>query len=422
MPYTRTLEIEIDRFDKASGFLNSVDINSKKTRDAYHFALAHFQTFLTKNTQYNIETVLPAIRNKTIDVYILLSQFVGYLRTRQNKNGNELSPASFALYFAGVRSYIEYSDIELSDKQLKKRVKLPKKRYEDVEGIDSDDIINLLINCNNDRLKVFILVLASSGMRANEALSLTYSDLDFSLSPTKVHLRAKNTKTKQGRDVYISDEATAKLKAFIETKRTANPHALVFSIGKESGTFNMYKTLLLHFSKLLEKTGLDKKMDDGQRKQVRFHSFRAYVKTTISNQGLGDFSEWLLGHRSSMAMKYYQVKEASRREIYKKCMKYLTFLDFMTAKSIGADFESKLAEMRNENEQLQEKLREAKFNDVQFQGLIKDQDKKIEELKMMYANLAETINTELSPDITERIGQELEKRIRKDGSKTQKPN
>ncbi|HEY6949522.1 MAG TPA: site-specific integrase [Nitrososphaeraceae archaeon] len=267
---------------------------------------------------------------------------------------------------AGVRSYIEYCDIELSDKQFKKRVKLPKKRYEDVEGIDSDDIINLLVNCNNDRLKVFILVLASSGMRANEALLLRKSDLDFSVSPVKVHLRSKNTKTGQGIDVYISDEAAAKLKEFIETKHNSNPEDPVFRIGKEPKTFNMYKTLHLHFVKLLEKTGLNKKMDDGQRRQIRFHSFRAFVKTTISNQGFEAFSEWLLGHRSSMAMKYYQVKEPVRREMYKKCMKYVTFLDLITVKSIGADFESRLEESRQEIGQLREhdKLRNNLITDL----------------------------------------------------------
>ena len=89
-------------------------------------------------------------------------------------------------------------------------------------------------------------------------------------------------------------------------------------------------------------------MDDGQRRQIRFHSFRSFVKTTISNQGYQDFSEWLLGHRSSMSMKYYKIKEPARREIYQKCMKYLTFLDYPTVESVGADFESKLRERDQE--------------------------------------------------------------------------
>jgi len=67
-----------------------------------------------------------------------------------------------------------------------------------------------------------MLVLASSGMRASEALLLRKVDLDFSLSPTKVHIRPKNTKTRQGRDTYISDEATEKLKKFIESKHNTD--------------------------------------------------------------------------------------------------------------------------------------------------------------------------------------------------------
>ena len=355
MERPRTLEIDIDRFEKVKEFLNSLDINSKQTRSVYHIALAHFQTFLSKTNEYDLETILPAIRNKTVDVYVLLNQFVSYLRTRENRKGKGLSPASFILYFAGVKSYIQFCDIELSDKQLKKRAPLPRKRYEDVEGVDSNDIIKMLLACNNDRLKVFILVLASSGMRANEALSLRNSDLNFSISPTRVHLRAENTKTKQGRDVYISDEATEKLKTFLQTKPNSNPDDLIFSIEKESEPISMYKTLHLHFIRVLEKTGLNKKRDDGRTRQVRFHSLRAFVKTTISNQGLDAFSEWFLGHRSSMSMKYYQVKEQQRREIYKKCMKYLTFLDLTTAQSIGADFESQIKEKDKEIQILAER-------------------------------------------------------------------
>ena len=51
--------LEIDKLEKVSEFLD--DMKSKKTRDIYHFALAHFQTFLSKNYDYNIETILPVI-------------------------------------------------------------------------------------------------------------------------------------------------------------------------------------------------------------------------------------------------------------------------------------------------------------------------------------------------------------------------
>ena len=80
---------------------------------------------------------------------------------------------------------------------------------------------------------MFILLLASSGMRAAETLSLRNSDIEFSSSITKVHIRAENTKTKESRDIYISEEASMELKKFIESKYHEDfnkyPNHLIFA-------------------------------------------------------------------------------------------------------------------------------------------------------------------------------------------------
>ena len=55
-------------------------------------------------------------------------------------------------------------------------------------------------------------------MRTSEALAIRIKDLDFSTSPTKVHIRKEYAKTRVARDVYISDEATKYLKQLIDFK------------------------------------------------------------------------------------------------------------------------------------------------------------------------------------------------------------
>jgi integrase len=51
-----------------------------------------------------------------------------------------------------------------------------------------------------------------------EATAIRLRDIDFSLNPTKVHIRKEYAKTRVARDVYISDEATKCLKQWIEWK------------------------------------------------------------------------------------------------------------------------------------------------------------------------------------------------------------
>ena len=85
---------------------------------------------------------------------------------------------------------------------------MPKLYREDEVSIDVSDLRKILLSCNNRRPKTYLLLLASGGMRAVEGLAIRYKDIDFSVSPTKVHLRKEYTKTKVSRDIYISDEAT----------------------------------------------------------------------------------------------------------------------------------------------------------------------------------------------------------------------
>jgi integrase len=390
----RTLEIdETDKSEKVNEFLNSKAINSKGTKQVYHIGLAHFQTFLSTSeySDYNIESVLVPISEKSIDVYLVLRKFVNYLSIREFSN-MKLSPATVSLYVAGVRSYLEYHDIDITQSKFKKRVPMPKKYYENREGIDAEDIRTLLLACTNTRLKVFILVLASSGMRANEALSLRNCDVDFSQSPTKIHLRPQITKTRQGNDVYISDEASTQLKQFIDSKYHGTnsdkfPNDLIFSIAKDPQTISIYKTLGQHFRQLLEKVGMNERKDVEARMAISFHSFRRFVKTTISNQGHADYSEWILGHRSSMAARYYAMKEQERREIYKKCMKYLTFLDYPTVDSVGKDFEAKLAERDQEISQMNKDLTRLKKFEIDYNETFVERFKEIEQNLEYYQNL-----------------------------------
>ena len=184
-------------------------------------------------------------------------------------------------------------------------------------------------------------------MRAIEGLALRYRDIDFTVSPTKVHLRKEFTKTKAARDIYMSDEATKYLKQWLDwkyreerilktgkrTTTTPMPDDLVFSPFLGSNPASMYHKLIQEFHKLLKVIGLNARKENSLRGIVTFHSFRRFVKSVISDSVNQDYSEWFLGHRKSP---YYVKKEHELREIYRsKCMHYLTFLDYDAALESG---------------------------------------------------------------------------------------
>lgn len=105
---------------------------------------------------------------------------------------------------------------------------------------------------------------------------------------------------------------------------------MVFEAYDTTNANNLHCEISTEFSKLLssERVRLDERKEEGRqkRRKITLHSFRRYVKTTISNSGHQDFSEYILGHVTSS---YYTVKEAKKKEIYLSLMPpHLTFLDY----------------------------------------------------------------------------------------------
>ena len=104
---------------------------------------------------------------------------------------------------AAIRSYLEYNEIDISISRYKHRVKVPRSYIDPEEPLTLQDIRKLLQFCNNARLRCYMLVLLSSGLRAIEAASLRVQDVDFTVTPTRITVRKEYSKTKRSRQVYI---------------------------------------------------------------------------------------------------------------------------------------------------------------------------------------------------------------------------
>ncbi len=331
-------------------FLDSIGRNSRQSRRIYGFGLSHFQGFLYKEygADCSIDSIIDSLTSNKVNVYSVLDSFVSYLRG--NGETSKLSPNSISLYIAAVRSYLAYHDIDIVPAKFKRRVKLPKNHREDEQPIDGEDIRRILLSCNNRRLKAYLLVIASGGFRAMEALAIRYGDLDYSASPTKVKVRKEFAKNRVSREVYISDEATHFLKQWQDWKarriKHIGPNDLVFITGNDNGApvklSSVYLRLLQEFNNVLKIVGMDSRKEGMNRRKITFHSFRRHLKGVLSNQVNTDYSEWFLGHNKSP---YYTLKQEQRRDIYlRQCMKWLTFLDFSLLQNTNKNIELKLEE------------------------------------------------------------------------------
>jgi hypothetical protein len=150
-------------------------------------------------------------------------------------------------------------------------------------------------------------------------------------------------------------------KATITEYRTPDrkENDLIFAVYQNTRTPNpdgIYDDIVKSFAKTLDRMGKGEREEGNgnRRREITLHSFRRFVKTTISDLGYSDFSEWFIGHSGST---YWTKKESEKTEIFRKVEPYLTFLDFAKLEAKGADVETKLQD-----------------KDKQIEGLIKKQD------------------------------------------------
>ena len=252
------------------------------------------------------------------------------------------------------------------------------------EAIDKEDIIKILNGCSDLRLKTYVMLLASTGLRATEALSIRLKDLDTTdsnnnISPAKLIIRGQYTKTKVDRYVFLTREVVEQLKIWLDFKyrkrrichidketgksiceyRTPEKkqNELIFSINRTDTPKPeiLYNNLAAIFAKTLDRIGMGSREDGNEnRREITLHSFRRFVKTTISDLGYSDYSEWFIGHSGST---YWRKKDSEKAEIFKKIEPYLTFLNIQQLNRQGADLETKIEELQDINQALERKIK-----------------------------------------------------------------
>ena len=89
-----------------------------------------------------------------------------------------------------------------------------------------------------------------------------------------------------------------------------------------------------------------------RRRQITLHSFRRFVKTTISDLGYADYSEYFIGHSGST---YWHKKDSEKAEIFRKIEPYLTFLNVHQLERQGADIQTKVEELEQLNQSMRDR-------------------------------------------------------------------
>jgi integrase len=345
-------------------YIKTIQAMNKTTARVYNFRLRYFDSFVSNNYRITLDDLIEQIKKGSQDPYDILNDYICYLQ--QN---NHVSPPTIKQWVVTVKNFLEYNDVDISPRKFKLKVKLPKAIRKNKQALGKEDVVNILNSCSNIRLKTYVMLLASTGARATEALSIRVKDIDFKSddNTAKLFIRGEFTKTKTDRFVFLTEEMTKQITTWLDYKyrtrrvsyidndtgktvteyRTPKKHpddlvfAVIIGIGYPA-LLNLYSELLTTFEKTLDRIGMDAREDEHvvvtgnnnnnknskyyhPRRKITLHSFRRFVKTTISDLGYSEFSEWFIGHAGST---YWRKKDFEKAEIFRKVEPSLTFLDF----------------------------------------------------------------------------------------------
>src|SRR5919199_459724 len=370
---------------------------NKRTAREYHLRLTNFQDFVInryKSKPANkprtaLDDIISNIKQGSEDAYEVLSDYVNYLQTNHN-----ISTLTIKQRVVTAKNFLEYYDVDISPRKFKIKVKLPKTVRKNKEALSKEDIIDILNACSDIRLKTYVMLLAATGMRATEALCIRIKDFDFKSNPARIFVRGEYTKTRTDRTIFLTEEIKHQLNTWLNYKyrtrrvcykisssksillerdqqngkkenktiteiRTPEKKEwdLVFSVYQNSETaalWSLYVDFCNSFGKTSDRMnkGDREEGSNGRRRQITLHSFRRFVKTTISDLGYSDYSEWFIGHSGST---YWRKKESEKAELFKKIEPYLTFLNIHQLERQGADIQSKVQELEDLNSSLRER-------------------------------------------------------------------
>ena len=307
-----------------------------------------------------------------------------------NEQVKDYSPQTRAAKLSVVYRYFEDNGIDL-----------PRSLKRNLIGRERDPISEEFIPSQADIKKVLdhlllhgktaVLILSSSGMRANELLSLRLSDLELDHDPPKISLPASITKTKQKRITFITHEARDVLMEWLNFRLEYAEHAA----SKGGAEFDpnddrvfpfTYQNLLDIWTRAAEKAGYGKRDENTNRLAFRIHNLRKFFRTH-GQWNNPDVAEALMGHASGLKAVYARFDQAVDilREGYLKAEKNLSVLS-STSKVI--ELEEKV---QKKEEDIDELVKNLSVMRVRLENKIGEQEVVVEELRQTNQMLLETI-------------------------------
>lgn len=261
-----------------------------------------------------------------------------------------------------------------------------------VDKVMTHKVICQTVTGADIRSKALFLMLASSGARLNEMLSLTMSDVDMGVTPVMITFR--ETKNGHPRYSFISSEAEQALRLYL-TKRgdyiesaKKRVETLKAATGKKAsideGTELLFpvadSSVNSTWESLLRKAGLYSRDAKSQRNQYRIHSLRKFFISQMSLAGAKTLGEHLAGHMGYLDASYRQVSPEYAKAEYMKVEKFLICCMPEEAKKAVALANEKITILQHQTHEQKESIEDVRALNAALREQMKQQSQQLDTL------------------------------------------
>jgi integrase len=289
-----------------------------------------------------------------------------------------IPPMTARIRMASIKMFLEYHDIELSNKQVKDiKKKMPRGMAATIErDLDHDTLRKILIHMDV-KGKALILTLISSGMRIGEALQIKSSDVNLEKEPAEVTIRQEITKTRQKRVGFLSLEAAQAIRewlkvrdAYLKSAQNRNAGFLTKGIGavKKINDARLFpfsaQVARVIWMNAVTNSNLHSVDEVTGRSQLHIHQTRKFFRSQLALSCPVDITEALMGHEGYLTGAYRRYTKDQMAEYYRQAERLVTIEipsteigHFQTEiKKEMVDQQQSIAVLVSRNRQLEQKI------------------------------------------------------------------
>jgi len=314
----------------------------------------------------------------------------------------EYAPCTRSGKITAIKQFMEENDVIISRKTWNIIKRQKKAIPRTIDHVPTPQELKSILTHGGVKEKALFLVMASSGIRIDEALSITINDVKLRdekgdiISPAMIKIRQEVSKNDTPRITFISDESRDILIEWLKIREDYLV-ALVEKLAKRnmskelkdnrvfpyawSTAWNMW-TRMLHKSKLDKRDTSRKMMQSTPKKsnarfEIHLHTLRKFFMNRMKGVTRIDAVEQLAGHEGYLDRSYRRLEEAELIEAYKQGMPSVTiFNNAPDLSGINESLKQKdkdIAEMKEENQRLRNHLQDF---EMEMRKLLREKDKK----------------------------------------------